>query len=475
MNGRWIVGLSLAAALLAGVAPVHGQQATITLSLDLFYDDANGDNVPDATAAGSWQLVARSSLNNNRGIAGVATKLVGVVNATGPAGSTFRAPTGSANVGGGQGFAGFQEFFSAKLWSIDTDNNASTHDMLFGQVPESPPGPQGLFYDVGQTQTPSIKASNDSANGQPAISGLATPVTWNFNDPLGDYLADSDPTDNDGEFQRGVLLAQGRFNANSLPAFVPGSSTGNVFTALGTQTNPPVVGTIQGVTTDTKTRTNLFTFAGDANLDHDVDAVQAGGQGDGQIVFANLGRSGDVLWQEGDFNGDKDCDVFQADGRGDAQILTAALGAGELPAQSLLAAPGTATATYNSDTGELKVDIGSGVGVMGFSSAGLFIPEIYATRFLPAYFGQVTPDVLGLFNAGAPLPEGPLSFDQILPPGLSASQILFGFTPIGSPSMTASVTVVPEPATIVMLSVAMLGGWRRRSRWSRADQRFKMD
>lgn len=453
--------LGLATLALIGSARSAAAQNMVTLSLDVFYGDSNGDNLPDAAAAGSWQLVAHSKLNADRGIAGLTTNLVGVVNSVGPAGSTFRAPNGSPS----RPNAGFLEFFAAKSWAQDTDNNSATLNALFGQVPTT--SMLELFYDVGQQKIPSIKASNDAANGQPPIAGLTSVVTWNFDDPLGDYLADTDQTDNDGEFQRGVILAQGRFNAGSVPAIVPGSTAANVFTQLGTQNSPPPVGSIQGATVVTLTRNNLFTFAGDVNLDHDVDAFGPGGQGDGQIITMNNGRTGNVLWQEGDLNGDKDCDIFQADGQGDAQILTEALGLGGLPPVTLvqaLAAPGTATATYNVVTGELKVDIGSGVGVVGFESAGLFNTAVYAGMNLPSYYAQITPNVLGLFDGGNALPTGDLSLLEVLPAGLSAGQIAFGYTAIGSPSVQGSVVVVPEPAAAMLGAVgaAWVVSQRRR-------------
>jgi hypothetical protein len=285
-----------------------------------------------------------------------------------------------------------------------------------------------------------------------------------FDDRLGDYLADNDPSDNDGAFQRGVLLAQGRFLPNSVPAFVAGSSAGNVFTALGTQTNSPPVGTIQlAASVSTGIRSNLFTFVGDANLDHDVDQLQAGGEGDGQILMANLGRTGDALWQDGDFNGDKDSDVYQPDARGDAQILVAAMGAGTSPpASAATAAPGTAIATYNPATGDLKVDIGSGLGVVGFGSDGLFKTEIYATAFLPVFFSQISHDVLGLFNAGLPLPIGEYSLGPVLPTGLNPAQIQFAYTPIGSPTVQAMVLLVPEPAAWALACVVAMVGRRRQ-------------
>lgn len=456
---------SVLAAVLAAawIGAGRSDAATVTASLDVYYGDSNGDNIPDTAAAGSWQLVARSSVGDNRGIAGFDAALTGVVNALGGTGATFRAPNGTLTGSGDE--VGFPMIFGSKPWTQDQDGSAATLDMLFGQIISSAPGPQVLFYDVGQTSSPSIKASNDQANGQPVVPGLSSVVTWNFDDPLGDYLADSNQADNDGAFQRGVILAQGRFNAGATPAFVSGGASANVFTALGSQSSPPPAGSIQGATMATETRNNLFTFAGDVNLDHAVTGF--GPNGDGAIIAINEGRSGDVLWQQGDLNGDKDCDLFQIDFKGDAQILTSSLGLGgepPPPAQALVAA-GIVAAFYNAVTGELSVDVGAGVGVFGFTTAGLFNTGVNPNENLGALSLQFDASTLGFFNGGNPLPTGLFSLGNVLPAGLSQGQIQFGFTANGMAGVQGQLAIVPEGTTAGLTLGAAIAGalWRRRS------------
>jgi hypothetical protein len=112
------------------------------------------------------------------------------------------------------------------------------------------------------------------------------------------------------------------------------------------------------------------------------------------------------------------------------------------------------------------LDIGSGVGVVGFETAGLFNPGIYATVFLPIPLVQATENVLGLFDRGNQLPQGEHSLLEVLPPGLSANQIQFGYTPIGLASVQGSVVVVPEPAAVMLSAVgaAWVVAQRRRRR-----------
>jgi hypothetical protein len=350
-------------------------------------------------------------------------------------------------VGGVAGQAGFQTTYDAKSFIQDTDNNAATTNLLFGQVPVGTAN-QGLFYDVGQPANPSIKNSGDVANGQPAITGLASTVSWNLDDSLGD-LADANQGNNNGAFQRGVLIAQGRFNAGSTPAFAAGTSEANVFTALGSAAAAPSVGTIQLAAVTTQVRTNIGVKRADANLDGDVDVFQLDGKGDAQLVSSNVGKT-DQLWQNGDFNGDKDVDVFQLDGKGDAQILSSSIGA----AVAADAPAGTAAATYFAATGKVVLDIGSGIAVVGFGTSG-------GTNLANDSLLQGTPplqkdaDVVAWFNI-AGLPVGISDVGNALKPGLTQAQIGFSYTPIGLDTVTVPVTVVPvpEPATLAIMGLA---------------------
>ena len=66
----------------------------------------------------------------------------------------------------------------------------------------------------------------------------------------------------------------------------------------------------------------LGTRIGDANLDGDVDARQADGLGDGEVLLQHLGRGPGHRWADGDFDGDG-----YVTGSRDGALLLAALAA----------------------------------------------------------------------------------------------------------------------------------------------------
>jgi hypothetical protein len=235
-------------------------QQTVTLSLDIFYQDPDNPG----TSAGAWQLMATAS---GEGLAGLTTSITGN-SSTGAADLIFRANTGLTPAA-----EYFKTTFDAKTWFQDTDNNAATLNMLFGQVPVAAPGPQTLAYDVGGSATPNPDELRGTAPNQVDATGAA--------------------------MTNAVILAIGRFNAGAAPAFVAGSSAANVFTAIpgSPGTNPPAVGTVVAATVTTQVRDNENTLSGDANLDKTVAAADIG------LLLPNLNQS-NRLWQDGDINGD---------------------------------------------------------------------------------------------------------------------------------------------------------------------------
>ena len=125
----------------------------------------------------------------------------------------------------------------------------------FGQIPVSSPGPQGLFYDVGVPGG----ATQPGENGTPPIAGFlpGNNVPWNFTDILGDLL-DDNILNGSGTFEGGVLLASGTFDANSNPAISNNETAANLFSSLGTATDPPGVGTIIAAAITTQIRDNAL-------------------------------------------------------------------------------------------------------------------------------------------------------------------------------------------------------------------------
>jgi hypothetical protein len=400
------MSLSLAAVALAAFATAASAQS-VTLSLDIYHDSAN------AARGGAWQLRA---IGSNNGIAGVDTAL------NNSAAPEFTAPTPA-----------FKESYDngTKPYTTDQDGNAATLDMLFGQIPVAAPGPQTLQYAVG-------------VNGLPDLLGAAGAAG--------------------AQIPNNVLLAHGTFTAGNLPSFVSGGSEANVFTALGTATDPPAAGTIVQAAMTTQVRTNVGQKAGDANLDGDVDVFQFNGGGDAQILTANLGKSGKgIIWQSGDFNGDKDVDVFQFNGGGDAQILVANLGTDQ-PA-------GQAAAIYDFATGELTLDLGTGIGVAGFEfPAGYAVAQPLDQK--PENPAQRDQNILAFFNANG-LTAGTYNLGALLPAGIGSDNIdgavrfsssAIGANPVPTPVTVINETIIPEPASIAMLAMGLASVVVRRRR-----------
>ena len=310
MKNRTTTFTLLAVALLAMSPGITQAQTSLTLSLDLFYTDDSGDNTPDATSNGTWQLYALADAASE-GVAGVDVSITGI---TGAFGNEFMANTSLTS---GTPFK--LDFDSgATPYDVDQDSNPATLDMIFAQVPVEGPGPQDLVYGAG-------------------VAGGASPNT----DELGVVIDTSGTGMTDA-----ILLAFGTFGAGSTPAIdmTPIVTGANIFTAQGTATSPPALGTIVAASPFTaQTRTNLTALKGDVTLDGTfVDALDFG-------VFAtnfDSGISTDNLWQEGDLNGDKRIDAADA-----GEMFSS--WTGDHPP----AAPGSATAHYDPTTGEIEIDV----------------------------------------------------------------------------------------------------------------------
>jgi hypothetical protein len=241
-------------------------QNSVVVSLDVYYQDPQ--NI--ATSGGAWQLLAKVTAGGAQGISGLDTALTSVSTSTSAADLLFRAPN-----------PGFETTYDTKSWFQDQDANATTLDMLFGQVPVAAPGPQHLVYGAGVTGGVSpdrLSASVDTPGGG---------------------------TQGDVAMTNAVLLAVGRFSAGQTPNF-SGTTSANVFTAQGTGTNPPAVGSIVSATVTTQRRSNAGNFSGLANQgtvtgDLNLDKTTAGA--DLLTLLPNLNKT-NQLWADGDINGD---------------------------------------------------------------------------------------------------------------------------------------------------------------------------
>ena len=126
-----------------------------------------------------------------------------------------------------------------------------------------------------------------------------------------------------------------------------------------------------------------------------------------------------------------------SDGGGDAQILVSQLaGAGT----------GQAEATYNTQTGELRFNVGAGVGVIGIEVRGnRAITEAAVEPFFSTTAAQNDGKVLAFFDVSG-LPVGEDSVGLCLPLGLTDADIGFKFTPIGGASTAGTVRLISGPS-----------------------------
>jgi len=282
IDGRWSVAICVASTLLYGLwlaAPAAAQN--LELSLNLLYDDPS----EPATSGGNWQLVAKSD-PSTFGVFALGVYLQDIV-------APSPGAVGPRGIVNGSDPAGFSVFDTFQFVS-------NVYELTIGQSPVAvlqPGEEQSVFYGVGTL-----------ANGQPgdvgptfsSLTGSAA-VPWGTGDALGESA-----------WNMSVLLANGTFLEGMTPAFYSQgqfTSTGLVFTSLGTSTtvgshtpiNMPEVAS-------TTVRVSMF-GAGDYNHDHVVNAA------DYTVWRNSLGQMAAGLPADGNLNGmidDGDYDVWKA-------------------------------------------------------------------------------------------------------------------------------------------------------------------
>jgi hypothetical protein len=130
----------------------------------------------------------------------------------------------------------------------------------------------------------------------------------------------------------------------------------------------------------------------------------------------------------------------------------------------------TAVAKYDPVTGNIKLNLSSNIAVAGFEAQGSLEFNAAASGQLGAIApAQKDAKVLAYFSATG-LAQGDYTILNILPTNLvptkvgeefHLTQLGFSYTPVGAPSIIApvlvDVAVIPEPATLAMAGLGMIG------------------
>jgi len=408
--------LTFSTLAIVALAASAGQAQQVTLSLDLFYSDNSSpsDNFPDASAAGTWQLYA---LSEGEGLAAAGVQITGM---TGSFGTEFEAPTPA-----------FKEILTSGAASFDfdgdQDNDSTTLEMLFAQIPVAAPGPQDLQYGVGVNTIDGTTPEEDELGVVVDISGTS--------------------------MTNAVLLAFGTFGAGSTPTInLDTKYTGaNVFMVQGTATDPPPYTSIVSAGSFvTQTRNNLSTRKGDVNLDFFVDGSDFG---DLSIYFDG-GVATDRTWQQGDLSGDKRVDAS------DIGLLFGSWTGDHGPAGA-----GEVTAHYDPATGEIEVDI-NGVVNWYVEDVGGAAMTGDAPAGLPQAPGLVTDNDTRIGESAF----APFSYSQnlgnVAATGLAndGSLQVFWNASLGGELQSAAVKFVPEPTTLALAGLALCGVLATRRR-----------
>ncbi len=215
---------------------------------------------------------------------------------------------------------------------------------------------------------------------------------------------------------------------------------------------------------------------GDADLDGDVDygenpITQPGSDGVSDLnrLIANAGTTSGAEWTDGDFDSDGDVDYGEnpitqpgSDGVSDLNLLIANVSSS--PAVGADQASGVAQMVYNEVTGEVLLDHGGGIANMTiYTIAGGIDPNdvdpFFSTDPTDAQNNQLV-----FFDANG-LATGEDSIGACLLPGLDpGSEVLLYYQATGGSVTPGVITVVPEPATTVLLGLGGAAALIRRKK-----------
>jgi len=342
----------------------------------------------------------------------------------------------------------------------------------------SPTGDLTLFaVDVGVATfpgmpgTPMLISNNNTNNKVVPLSQIpvASEFSGTFRDPSPDEIAFQSTVRNSLLSEAVALLgqrdpAQGAlftpevvneiqtfYDQNPSTELAIGVPTAGAASANANGTSMTLIGAELGGSDSFKTYRPA-----DADGDDNVTVL-----GDGSALVGNLGVDG-AGWRGGDFNFDGLTTVLT-----DGAVLVEKLGtpfpSGAAEEPLPLAPVGTAVATYNPFTGVVTIDA-TGQLILGLKSAGGNL--LSGGNNLGGTLDEsVLSSELGWIDFGG-FTGSTLDAGQVVKIGTDVSDLTFLYQNSGGSLTTGTINVIPEPASLVLLALAvgwMMLGSRRRA------------
>ncbi len=275
-------------------------------------------------------------------------------------------------------------------------------------------------------------------------------------------IADGSKNPDDSPATLGLQLGyQGFFGKGDVCDFsqypAPGPNGKFNVTAIFNQEDPGEGGTYHGGYSMWPLQRSQLQYWGDADLDKDVDLVDAGTV---YNHFTGANKPPAKTWSQGDFDGDQDVDLLDV-----YELLvnwTGALTGATGPMALAAADPGTACGTYDWTTGEIVLSA-SGIEYLRVDGDGLLTGDAPDWSFLSAGLTDDCDDFTGYWALGNPQTFTDQSIGDVAALGLEAGDLMLVYqADVDANQLSVPLEVVPEPATVVLLAAGGLALVSRR-------------
>jgi hypothetical protein len=188
-------------------------------------------------------------------------------------------------------------------------------------------------------------------------------------------------------------------------------------------------------------------YWGDADLDNDVDLVDAGTV---YNHFTGANKPPAKTWSEGNFDGDQDVDLQDV-----GELSVNWTGAVTMMASAMGPAPaGTACGTYDWTTGEIVLSA-SGIEYLRIDGKGLLTGDAPDWGFLTAGLTDDCDDFTGFWAFQNAQTFTDQSIGDVAATGLAAGDLMLVYqADLDADQVSVPLEVVPEPATLALVALA---------------------